>query len=83
MTLGSHTGMSGLSPLMSLNRMVTSEKTIISHAIKAPKKVMRIKALARKWNGIGKKISQSENWLYNYRKRTVAPEINRLPESMV
>jgi len=75
MTLGNHTGTSGLNPRISLNKTVTSEKTNTTQAIKEPKKVSRMRALARKMDGIDKKISQSENWLYNNRKRSLAPEM--------
>lgn len=82
-TLGSHIGMSGVSPRILLKRMVTSEKTRTNQAISALKNVIRIMALARNWDSIGKKISQSENWLYNYRKRSLAHEMYPILESII
>lgn len=63
--------------------MVTSEKTNTTQAMNEPKNVSRMRALARNWDRIDKKISQSENWPYNYRKRSLAQEIYTLAKTPI
>ena len=67
MTLGTHSGISAVRPLVSLKRMVRSDKKRMIQAIAAPKEVSRMMALLPK---LPKKISQSlSRSAYNIRKR--------------
>ena len=75
MTRGSQTGTSGVNPLMSLKRIVTSENTNTTQARNEPKNVSRIMAFARKMDGVDKKISQCRNWPYNNMKWLAGGEI--------
>ena len=68
---------------MSLKSMVTSEKISTSQATTEPKNVIRMSAFIGKMKQNRDKISQSENWLYKYRKRSLARKINCHAKSLL